>query len=286
MIVPQGAVSRFAEVDGFRIHYLEAGDVGRPHLVLMHSCDYGSSAEFSWEHNIPALARHFHIIAPDMLGYGLSDKVYDFGGHMPYRLRSLRRLLQMLCIDDADFIGNSCGASFLLQVAAANGADYRNVLPLRKIVMVSASAIGPPGPGRAIFEAYDGSKDAMRRLVRTIFFSDRWANDEVYVERKHVEGNRPGHWEAVTASRLAMPGRAAAPRRNPPWERCVVPAMFVNGDHDTILAERDGGMDNVRGIRGARFHVVPKSGHCTQIEHPETFHDLVLDFLDPRSPRH
>ena len=149
MIVPEGAVSRFAEVDGFRIHYFEAGDVRRPHLVLMLSCDNGSSAEFSWEANIPELSKHFHIIAPDMLGYGLSDKVYDFGGHMPYRLRSLRRLLQMLCIEDADFIGNSCGASFLLQVAAANGPDYRHVLPMRRIVMVSPSAIGTPGPGRA-----------------------------------------------------------------------------------------------------------------------------------------
>jgi pimeloyl-ACP methyl ester carboxylesterase len=151
--------------------------------------------------------------------------------------------------------------------------------------MVSPSAIGTPGPGRAVFEAYDGTREAMRRLVRSIFYSDRWANDEVYVERKHVEGTRPGHWEAVTASRLAMPGRVSPPRRNPPWANCVAPAMFVNGDSDTVLIEKDGGMDNVRGIRSAEFHVVPKSGHCTQIEHPDIFHRLVLNFLDPAGKR-
>ena len=78
-----------------------------------------------------------------------------------------------------------------------------------------------------------------------------------------------------------MPGRPPVARRNPAWEQCVVPALFITGDHDTTLAEKDGGMDNVRGIAGATFHVVPHSGHCTQIEHPGLFHDLVLEFLDP-----
>lgn len=280
MIVPEGAQSRFIEVDGFKLHYLEAGDVDKPHLVLMHSCDSGSSAEISWESNIPFLSQHFHVIAPDMLGYGLSDKFYDFGGgHFPYRIRSLRRLLQTLCIEDADFIGNSCGASILLHVAATAGPSYRQVLPIRKMVLVSPSIIGTRGPGRELFENYDGTKEAMRKLVRSIFYSDRWANDDTYVERRNAEANRPGNWEAIAASRLRMPGRPPDGRKNPPWEQCVAPCMFINGDHDTMLIEKDGGMDNVRGIETGRFEVVPKSGHCTHIEHPEIFHALVMDFL-------
>lgn len=283
MIVPETATSRFIDVDGFKIHYLEAGDVRLPNLVLLHSCDSGSSAEFSWEHNIPVLSRHFHIIAPDMLGYGLSEKFYDFGGgHMPFRIRNLRRLLQILCIDDADFIGNSCGASFLLHSAATAGPNFRQVLPMRKIVMVSPSAIGTPGPGRAVFDAYDGSREAMRSLLRMMFYSDRWSRDEAYLDRKHEAGTRPGHWESIAASRLVMPGRTVASRSNPRWENCVVPALFINGDSDRMLIEKDGGIDNVRGIESAQFEVVPRSGHCTQIEHPEIFHDLVLAFLDPK----
>ena len=204
MRVPEGATSRFVEIDGFRIHYFEAGHAGAPHLVLLHSCDYGSSAEFSWEQNIPALSRHFHILAPDMLGYGLSDKFYDFGGgHMPYRLRNLRRFLQVLCIDEADFIGNSCGASLLLVTAASAGPAYRQALPIRRMVLVSPSAIGTPGPGRAVFDAYDGTREKMRDLVRTMFFSERWASDEDYIDRRH---------EIRHASRtLGMRGRGQAP---------------------------------------------------------------------------
>ena len=283
MRVPEGATSRFVEIDGFRIHYFEAGHVGAPHLVLLHSCDYGSSAEFSWEQNIPALSRHFHILAPDMLGYGLSDKFYDFGGgHMPYRLRNLRRFLQVLCIDEADFIGNSCGASLLLVTAASAGPAYRQALPIRRMVLVSPSAIGTPGPGRAVFEAYDGTREAMRDLVRTMFFSERWASDEDYIDRRHESGTRPGHWECVAAARLQHAGTAACRAAQSRLGAMRRPgALHHRRPRQRRLRRRTGGMDNVRGIAGATFRVVPHSGHCTQIEHPGLFHDLVLEFLGP-----
>jgi pimeloyl-ACP methyl ester carboxylesterase len=277
---PEGAVSRFLSVDGFRIHYLEGGDPARPKLVLLHSCDHGSSAEFSWENNFATLAQHFHVLGPDMPGYGLSDKYYDFThGHMPYRRRMLQRFLQLLCVEEADFIGNSCGASLLLTTAAEAGERYRDTLPIRRMVLVSPSAIGTPGPGRAINDAYDGTVPAMQRIVRSIFFSPAWAEDGDYVQRRNHNATRPGAWETIEAARLRLPGRTAAPPLRPQWNRCVAPVLFINGDHDSILAEPDGGMDNVRGIAAGQFAVVPNSGHCTQIEYPEIFHRLVSEFL-------
>ena len=59
---------RYVEVDGMRTHYLEAGD--GPAVVLFHSGEFGGGAETSWEYLIPALARHFRVIAPDWLGFG------------------------------------------------------------------------------------------------------------------------------------------------------------------------------------------------------------------------
>jgi pimeloyl-ACP methyl ester carboxylesterase len=61
---------RFAEVDGHRLFYREAGSPDAPTLVLLHGFPTSS---FMFRNLIPLLADRFHLIAPDHLGYGLSD---------------------------------------------------------------------------------------------------------------------------------------------------------------------------------------------------------------------
>ena len=64
------------EVDGLVTSYLEAGQ-GDP-VILLHGGEFGVSAELGWEQNIGALAEHYRVLAPDMLGFGQSAKVVDF----------------------------------------------------------------------------------------------------------------------------------------------------------------------------------------------------------------
>ena len=61
---------RYATVDGHRIFYREAGDPGAPAIVLLHGFPTSS---FMFRHLIPRLADRYHVIAPDHLGFGLSD---------------------------------------------------------------------------------------------------------------------------------------------------------------------------------------------------------------------
>jgi pimeloyl-ACP methyl ester carboxylesterase len=61
---------RFAEVDGRRIFYREAGPAGAPVLVLLHG--YPTSSHM-FRTLIPLLADKYHVVAPDHLGFGLSD---------------------------------------------------------------------------------------------------------------------------------------------------------------------------------------------------------------------
>ncbi len=65
--------SRYVMVDGIRTHYLEGGD--GPAVVFLHSGEFGGCAELSWEYNIEAFAQHFHVIAPDWLGFGRTDAI-------------------------------------------------------------------------------------------------------------------------------------------------------------------------------------------------------------------
>lgn len=61
---------RHADVDGFKIHYREAGAAGRPKLLLLHGFP---SAGHMFRELIPLLADRYHIVAPDLPGFGRSD---------------------------------------------------------------------------------------------------------------------------------------------------------------------------------------------------------------------
>jgi pimeloyl-ACP methyl ester carboxylesterase len=61
---------RTVTIDGLKIFYREAGDAGKPAIVLLHGFPTSSHM---YRHLIPALADQFHVIAPDYPGFGLSD---------------------------------------------------------------------------------------------------------------------------------------------------------------------------------------------------------------------
>jgi pimeloyl-ACP methyl ester carboxylesterase len=61
---------RYATVNGRRVFYREAGPAGAPAVVLLHGFPASS---FMFRHLIPRLADRYHVIAPDHLGFGLSD---------------------------------------------------------------------------------------------------------------------------------------------------------------------------------------------------------------------
>jgi pimeloyl-ACP methyl ester carboxylesterase len=61
---------RYTTVDGHRLFYREAGDAGAPKLVLLHGFPTSSHM---FRDLVPALADRYHVIAPDHLGFGLSD---------------------------------------------------------------------------------------------------------------------------------------------------------------------------------------------------------------------
>lgn len=63
--------SKYVDVDGVRMHYVEAGDRSRPVLLLLHG---SPDNVYSWRHVMPTLARSYHVIAPDLIGFGRSGK--------------------------------------------------------------------------------------------------------------------------------------------------------------------------------------------------------------------
>src|ERR1700682_2290056 len=67
MTINQG----FADVNDIRLHYAECGSSNNGLVILLHGFP---EFWYSWRHQLPVLGKHYHVVAPDLRGYNLSDK--------------------------------------------------------------------------------------------------------------------------------------------------------------------------------------------------------------------
>ena len=273
--------SRFVSVDGIATHYLEAGvdqRGRRPSVVLLHSAEYGGAAEITWEFNIRPLAERFHVLAPDHLGFGRTEKIYDFGNQFNRRVSHIRRFIEMMGISGpVHVIGSSMSGGMGLTVAARQRPDWN----IAKLVCCSGGGEAPDNDARKVINTYAGDFEHMRRIVDVMFVDPRWAADDAYIKRRHEMANMPGAWEATSAARLKSPCRA----KNGPSERDRIdyaairhPVLVFAGRHDPL--RRKGYADEfVAQIPGAHLHMFDTAAHMGQIECASEFNTRVLTFL-------
>ncbi|MBU7443501.1 alpha/beta fold hydrolase [Paraburkholderia fungorum] len=273
--------SRYVSVNGIRTHYLEAG--AGPTVVLLHSGEFGGAAEISWEFNVSELAKHFHVIAPDWLGFGRTDKVVDFADprgrvfqHMIAFIDMMRYALN--AVGAWHFIGNSMGASNLLKLAA----DRPRRIQVKSIIAASGGGFAPLTPAREALLAYDGSTESMRAVVGAMFHSNSWKEDEAYIAKRQQMALLPGAWQAAASARLRLPGAegpaAFGKEDTTAYELIDVPTLLIAGAQDQLRLP--GYADELSGrIAGSRVRVFKQCGHCANIECADEFNALVIDFI-------
>jgi pimeloyl-ACP methyl ester carboxylesterase len=268
--------SRFIVVDGIRTHYLEAGKGFT--VVLLHSGEYGASAELSWEYNLDALAAHFRVIAPDWLGFGQTDKIYDFAGGSRRRVTHMRRVIEALDISSAFFVGSSFGASTLARDAASSTPSF----PAEALVLSAGGGFVPNNQARNDIVDYDCTEEGMRRIIKVLFSSEAWAADDDYVRRRHASSLVPGAWEVTAASRFKSPvsrGRTniGQPDRTQ-YEQITCPTLVIAGGEDKL--REPGYADEVAArIPNSQLHVYEGCGHLPHIERAQQFNEHAVQFL-------
>jgi 2-hydroxymuconate-semialdehyde hydrolase len=267
--------SHFVVVDGIRTHYWSAGDRGLPAVVLVHGGEFGASAALSFEHNIERLSDRFLVVAPDLIGFGLTDKIVEFGLRMRHerRIRHLSRMLEVLCIEKAHFVGNSVGGSMVLH-------DLLAATPRLPVMTFTSICGAPPNneTARAVLQGFDGTRESMRKIVQLLLHDERWL-DEAYIERRYQSALIPGAFEAAAAARLALPGRSRPPVPPDPaaYSRIHIPILLVTGAHDQCCP---GWSEEVAAaIPGSRLEVFKDSAHCAQLEEPAVFNELLIEFI-------
>jgi 2-hydroxymuconate-semialdehyde hydrolase len=268
--------SRVVIVDQIRTHYLEAGD--GPAVVLLHSGEYGASAELSWEYTMDALAERFHVIAPDWLGFGYSAKLYDFESGSDRRVQHLRRFLETLDVGRAFFVGSSMGGSALSRQVSRTPPGFK----ARAIVLSAGGGFVPNNAARAEIVDYDCTPEGMRRIIRVLFHDDAWAADEEYVRRRFESALIVGAWEATAAARFRSPNSpprtAEGQPDRTPYENIACPTLVIAGAADKLREPGYAGAIAAR-IPNSELRVYEACGHMPHIERAEQFNADVLAFL-------
>nr|WP_305849780.1 alpha/beta hydrolase [Phycicoccus sp. HDW14] len=96
---------------GTNVHVL--GDPAtQPVVLLVHGSGPGVTAYANWRLTMPALAERFCVVAPDMVGFGFTERPDGFEYSMPHWTAHLVALMDELGVEQADVVGNSFGGGW------------------------------------------------------------------------------------------------------------------------------------------------------------------------------
>jgi pimeloyl-ACP methyl ester carboxylesterase len=122
-----GVTHRTVEANGIHIHLAEAGE--GPLVLLCHGFP---ESWYSWRHQLPALAAAgFHAVAPDMRGYGQTDRPDAIDQYtLLHHVGDMVGLLKALGVEDAVIAGHDWGAPVAWHAALLRPDRFRAVIGL------------------------------------------------------------------------------------------------------------------------------------------------------------
>lgn len=278
MALTQAEAARTVQTRDWKLRYYEAGD-GQP-VVLLHGSGPGATGWSNFSGNIEALARHFHVYAVDMPGWGESDAATaDRLDHVDAAIQ----FLDALGIAKAAFVGNSMGGQTSLRLATEHPDRITHLVtmgpPVGRIPSLFAPGDGPSEGLKVLIEAYrDASPENMRRLVEIMCFDKaRFATPELCEARSDAALARPEHLRNYVEG---LPKGAPLPIWVKPelLPRIQVPTLLIHGRDDRVVPFENS-LHLLAAIPDSRLVLLNRCGHWAMIEHADEFNRLVTDFI-------
>ena len=289
--------SKTVTIDGVNLHYFCGGS--GPPLVLVHGL--GSSAAVEFYYNLEPLAAHHRVFAIDLPGFGRSDKpVLEYT--IDLFVRAVSDLMACEGIERAAVMGVSMGGRVALGLALDSPEK------VERLVLVDALGVGAPrrvlaysilltrGLGELTLR---GTARALRQMnpavirrfwgwylkrpnrVASIWSDERIANHGTLLATPEYRAAYLSALRSIAGMRQLRNGVVVEDR----LPELRMPTLLIWGGHDHIFPASHAQAAKDR-IPNGRLEIFDDSGHTPQMEEPDRFNRLVLDFLqEPASRR-
>ncbi len=267
-----GAISRYIDVNGINTHYYEAGAGAA--LVLLHGGGAGADSFGNWRGCMAEYARHFHVCAVDMVGFGFTDKPDP--AHYSYsqqaRNEHIIGVIEALGLTSVSLIGNSMGGSTSMGVAIE-----RPDLVHKLVLMGSAGVRAPITDELKAIMNYDYTTNGMLKIVRGLTNPDFVFDDEL-VNYRHALSIREDTKRAYNTVMGWIREQGGLYYEEDYITRVTQETLVVNGKLDKVVP-LSSAYKLLELINNSRGYIIPACGHWAMIEKPAEFAAVSVLFL-------
>lgn len=271
------APGSFLDIDGVRIHYVQAGQ-GEP-VVLVHGLN---SSTYSFRYIIPELAQRYRVVALDLKGFGHSERPAKSDYSLSAQADVVAGVMKQLNIEQAMVIGHSMGGAVSMRVAV------RHPERVKRLVLVDSASDREFRRGLRLASflrpllflamPFTIQSRRYRRLALLAQVHDPALITPEFVEAHFRSSRMKGHQRALGA---LMVDRRRDDALEP--EAIMAPTLILWGEHDRFLPP-EAGEELARRIPNARLELVPSAGHLPLEEQADYCNRALLAFLGSEEP--
>ena len=259
----EGVRSAHVQAGPHRLHYLEAGS--GPPLLLVHGL--GSSAMQDWGRLVAPLGREFHVYAPDLPGFGRSERPPDADYSIPMQVAAVRSFMDTLEIDRARVAGISMGGWIVSRLASESPER------VERLVVVDGAGMESDGSDIPADALLPQDEEGVRRLIATVRH-DPPATPS-FVVRDILARRLQEEW-IIRRALVAM--RDGDDWLNGTLARADMPVLIIWGKQDVLIPLEYGTALQAEFPR-AELEVLDGCGHVSIADCPEAFDRVFLSFM-------
>ncbi len=277
------AKDNWIEIDGLKIHYLSGGEESST-LVLIHGGG-ADSASLSWGPAMGELASTCRVIAPDLPGFGESDKP-RIAYTLEYYTQFLKRFTEALDLGAFSLGGLSMGGQISLNFV------LKLPCPVMRLVLVGSAGLGTrlrwqvlgrlgsqiPGLQESVRKTAARSPGTIKRSLQLFLHNPQRVTDELVdeISRGIAVPGAGRAWKSYLTHEMGYSGfRHGLVER---LAEITLPTLILHGANDNFIPVKWAKKAHQL-IPGARLSIFPECGHWLPREKTAEFTARVLEFL-------